>query len=124
MSAKATRASFGESLAALGVEFSQVVALDAVNHALADMRAFNDIFRQRFVGIGKQKVSSGCYNPMLVAEQINELIHRSRRVDLGEVIRIFVVHGERLAIEDNLDISVTTRPGRTKLVRTGQLHLT
>jgi hypothetical protein len=51
------------------------------------------------------------------------LIDRPRSFGLGESIGALVVDGDRLAIEDHLDVRVAARSSDAKLVRTAQLHL-
>jgi hypothetical protein len=46
---------------------------------------------------------------MLIPQCINQLINRSGRVHLCEGVAVFVVHGECLAIEDDLDVRIWDR---------------
>jgi transketolase len=57
MGAKATRASFGESLLALGAEFPQVVALDADLSKSTKSEAFGKKYPERFFQMGIQEAN-------------------------------------------------------------------
>ena len=101
-----------------------MIALDSVDHTLADVRDFNDVRHHDIEGVGKQKIGAGGYNAVFLTQHVDELIDRPGRVDLCEAVGVLVAHCKRLAIEDDFDILVTARARCTELVRAAQLHLT
>ena len=101
----------------------KMLALNAVDHSLANMLRSDDVRHQRLIRIRNQKIGARQLKSPLVSQEIDELIDRAWSIRLRIGIEILAKHRDGLAIEGKLDIGITARSTGTELVGTAEQQL-
>ena len=94
----------------------QVVALDAADHAAAEILDVDHVARQLVVGIRQQQIGTGQRPLDLLLEFIDELIEGSGSVCLEVDIGGLAEQRERLSVKQPLDVGKSARTREADLV--------